>query len=221
MAVETRRYTFDELLALPEDGHSYELLDGELVPVTSPDLDHSTLVIALLDWLLAARHAGHGYVYTAPTAVLLDPSVRRENAPEPDLLFMREKRLDTRSGRYLASVPDLVIEALSDTTREHDLPRGKKWSIYERFGVPHYWIVDAATRTVAQYTWQVGGYPQPALRRVGDLLESGLFPSVVLPVVDLFADISQPEQPLHGLGPFDVRGPGRRVARRGHSNGAQ
>lgn len=214
MAVATQRYTFDDLLALPEDGHSYELLDGDLVRVTAPDLDHSTLVIALLEWLLAARHAGYGYVYTAPTAVLLDPSVRRENAPEPDVLFVREKRLDTRSGRYLAGVPDLVIEVLSDTTREHDLPRGKKWSIYEGFGVPHYWIVDGGTRTVAQYIWQVGSYPQPVLRRASAVLESNLFPGVKLPVVDLFADVSQPEQPLHGLGPLDVRGPSRRVARR-------
>lgn len=214
MAVATQRYTFEDLLAWPDDGSSYELLDGEIIRVTSPEVDHSELVIALVAWLLAARRGGHGNVYTAPTAVLLDPSIKRENAPEPDVLFVRQKRLDPRTGRYLAGVPDLVMEVLSDSTRDRDLPRGEKWEIYERFGVPRYWIIDPATRTVAQYTWQAGGYPQPVLRRAGEMLESALFPSIVLPVVELFADVSQPEQPLHGFGPFDIQGPARRSRRR-------
>lgn len=205
MALTKQRYTFDELLALPDDGHFYELLEGELFRVTSPDLDHSDTVAACFAWLLRAESAGYGKVYTAPTAVLLDASVRRENAPEPDILFVSRDHLSILAGRYVEGVPDLVVEVLSPTTRGRDLPGGIKWRVYERFGVPFCWLADPETRTVACCTWRNGRYEEPALRRRGDALECPLFPGITLRVDDLFANVWQPEQPLPDPSPFRLR----------------
>jgi len=204
MVLTRQRYTFDDVLVLPDDGRFYELLDGELFAVTSPDNDHGDVLMALIGWLLRAQQAGHGRVRTAPSAVILDPSIRRENAPEPDLFFVSKEALGILTGRFVEGIPDLVIEVLSESTRQRDLPGGKKWEIYERFAVPAYWIVDIETRTVAQYTWQQGRYDQPVLVRRGGVLSSPLFPDILLPIDELFADVRQPGQPLRGRNPFQI-----------------
>ena len=46
----------------------------------------------------------------------------------------------------MQGAPDLVIEVLSPSTTERD--RVLKSSSYLRFGVPEYWIVDPAERTI-------------------------------------------------------------------------
>lgn len=170
--------------------------------MTSPENDHAYLIIQLLGWLIPAQQRGHGTVRTAPSGVVLDGALRRENAPEPDVFFIASEHAAMLAGSYTEGIPDLVIEVLSSSTRRRDLPGGKKWDVYERFSVPRYWIVDPRTRTVAQYSWQDGKYQEPTLRRAGAVLESSLVPGIRLPVTALFAGVRQPEIPLHGLGPF-------------------
>ncbi len=141
-------------------------------------------------------------MYVAPTGVLLDASVRRENAPEPDILFVSREHLSILAGRYVEGVPDLVVEVLSPATRRRDLPGGAKWRVYERFGIPSYWLADPETRTVACYAWRNGSYGEPILCRHGNILESHLFPGTTLLVDDLFANVRQAEQPLPNPNPF-------------------
>src|SRR5919201_5336709 len=92
MALTRRRYTFEDWLALPDDGRRYELLEGELVEVPPPTADHARLVSALDRWLGRAEEAGYGLAPAGPVAVVLDATMRRENAPEPDVLFVRKGR---------------------------------------------------------------------------------------------------------------------------------
>ena len=61
--------------------------------------------------------------------------------------------------------------------------------IYERYGVQYYWIVDLEARTVAQYTWENGGYGAAAILGAGDALACPLFPGLTWPVDRLFAGI--------------------------------
>lgn len=214
MALTAPRLTLEEALDLPDDGRFYELLDGELFAVTSPDLDHSDIVGELFDWLRRAYRAGYGRAYTAPTQVLLDPRRARRNAPEPDVFFVRKEHAARLAGRVMEGVPDLLIEVLSPITRDRDLPGGKKWEIYERFAVPSCWVVDPQTRLVAQYAWHAEGYDDPARVLPGGMLHYHGFPELTLAVDALWAQVRQPEQPLHGRDPFPVRG-----RREGTTNG--
>lgn len=211
MAVITRRYTVEDLLALPDDGHFYELLHGEPFEVSAPDPDHGAVVAELFDWLRRAQRAGYGRARTAPLAVILDAGLTRQNAPQPDLFFIREERIAMISAEEIAGVPDLVIEVLSESTRLRDLPsdqpnRGQKWKVYEQFAVPQYWIVDPETRSLAQYTWEDGRYRQPVVLLADDRLGSSLFPRIELPVRQVFAEVLRPERPLQGLGAFRIPG---------------
>jgi Uma2 family endonuclease len=189
MALTQQRLNFEDWLTLPDDGKRYELLNGELVEMPPPTANHATLVVALTLWLGRAQTAGYGRVLTAPVAVILDAAIRRENAPEPDVFFVRPEREQIIRANAVEGVPDLVIAILSPSNRRDDLPGGRKWELYERFAVPHYWLVDLQFRTVTQYTMHGTTFGAPVVRRAPDMLGSALFPDITLPVADLFRDL--------------------------------
>ena len=104
-------------------------------------------------------------------------------------MFVREDRREIMGFRCVEGTPDLVVEVLSPTTHDLDQPYGKKWAIYERYGVPYYWIVNVTTRSITQYTWQDGRFGEPVVLRPGDALSCPLFPGLTCNVDDIFAEI--------------------------------
>jgi Uma2 family endonuclease len=193
MVIAAQRYTFADLLAMPDGGNElYEIYGGELVVFSAPNPPHAAAVTELFGFLYAAQEAGHGQVATAPLAVAFDFAERGLEALDvtmPDLLFVREARRTILGGRCVEAAPDLVVEVLSPSTRERDLPGGRKWAIYERYGVPFYWIVDLHARTVAQYAWDAGTqrYGEPVVLGPGDVLACPLFPGLTRRVDRIFA----------------------------------
>jgi Uma2 family endonuclease len=186
MAMTTLRYTFDEWIDSPENTPLAELVEGIPVERMATTFDHGQIVGELWDWLRRAQRAGFGWVSAEPVGVVLDANGARRNVREPDLCFIRKERAQIITGKAVEGVPDLVIEVLSPTTRDDDLPQGEKWRDYARFGVPRYWIVDPEERTVAQYTHTGSGYGEPVVLRDGDALRSELFSGITLPVGTLF-----------------------------------
>ena len=70
-------------------------------------------------------------------------------------------------------------------------PGGTHWQMFERNGVPHYWLAEWRSRTIRQYTLigeaYVGGrYGDPVVLREADTLTSSLFPGLSLPVARVF-----------------------------------
>ena len=88
-------------------------------------------------------------VYAAPFAVRLfeRPGDRPEGVDtlvEPDLSVVCDT--DKLDDIGCKGAPDLIIEILSPSTQRHD--RLTKYNLYERAGVPEYWIVSPDERTV-------------------------------------------------------------------------
>ena len=189
MAVMTQRLTFEDWRALPDDGTRYELLDGVLVEMPPPNVNHAIVVTTLMLWLGRAQIAGYGRVLAGPVAVLLDPTLRRQNAPEPDVFFIRREREHIVRLAAIEGAPDLVIEILSPGNRANDSVGGVKWRLYQRFAVPHYWVVDLPAQTVTQFALVGSAFGAPVVCGLGDTLESSLLPGITLPVADLFFDL--------------------------------
>lgn len=194
MVTTRQRYTFEDWLALPDDGQRYELLNGELVEMAPPTANHALLVSTLDRWLGRADAAGYGTGMVGPVAVLLDATMRRENAPEPDVFFVRRGHEYIITADAVEGVPDLVIEILSPSNRQDDVPGGEKWDVYRRFGVPSYWTVDLKARIVTQYEQRSGQLVEVARLGTGDELRSSLFPGITLPVDDLFRNLRTPRR---------------------------
>ena len=137
------RYTYQDLLALPESASRHEILDGKLYVTAAPRVNHQRLVRdlgALMHGL--ARAHGLGEV-VGPVTV----HVNDEMVFEPDLAFIRADRMHIVDPEGdVHGVPDLVVEVLSPSNRSYD--RGLKRKHYLGAGVPEVWLVDLDGRSI-------------------------------------------------------------------------
>jgi Uma2 family endonuclease len=142
-APEKKRWTLEEVHALPEDGNKYELVYGELWVTPAFSDRHETILARLtriLDPYVEAQ--GLGLVYH-PRAVF---RVGREVEVEPDLM-VRQPHPDPGGGPWeTAPRPILVAEVVSPSSRRRDY--GKKRELYLEKEIPEYWIVDGEQRTI-------------------------------------------------------------------------
>ncbi len=135
MAIQTRRMTAREFLALPTTNLPYELIHGEEIMSPSPTLSHQLLSSRLFK--LIERLAPGGIVLYAPVDVYLDEA----NVVQPDVLWVAEGgACKPVEGKYLRGAPDLTAEILSPGTALRD--KKDKFRLYEKFGVREYWIID-------------------------------------------------------------------------------
>ncbi|MGE0554854.1 MAG: Uma2 family endonuclease [Gemmatimonadales bacterium] len=143
MASQVRRWTRAEVLALPDDGMRYELIDGELLVTPSPAGPHQRAVMALYDRVSAYVRAHRlGYTCVAPA----DLDLRGEQVAQPDLFVVPlvEDREPVEWPEF--GIPMLIAEVLSPSTARYD--RITKRRRYQRSGVGLYWIVDLDARLV-------------------------------------------------------------------------
>ncbi|MGI8915914.1 MAG: Uma2 family endonuclease [Chloroflexota bacterium] len=193
-ATTGRRWTYADLEDLPDDDQMYDIVGGELIVRNAPGPEHAEVLTELITFLIAAQEAGYGRMYTTSSAVALDYAQHGDEAqdvPHPDLFFLRQDRLGIRGKRGWEGVPDLIVEILSPSTRRRHFPGGTHWQMFERNGVPHYWLADWRSRTIRQYTlvgeaYVEGHYNDPVILREGDTLTSPLFPGLTLPVQRVF-----------------------------------
>jgi Uma2 family endonuclease len=147
MAPRRRRWTLEEVHALPDDGNKYELVHGELWVTPAPTDRHETILARLTHVLVPYVEAQRlGLVYR-PRAVF---RVGRDVEVEPDLM-VRQPHPDPGGGPWeTAPRPILVAEVVSPSTRRRDY--GRKRELYMEKGIPEYWIVDGDARTFTVVT---------------------------------------------------------------------
>jgi Uma2 family endonuclease len=148
MATTTRRVaTEEDLLAMPEDGQRYELVDGEIR--VSPTGNRHGAVIAQLAALLVMFVKQHrlGYVIAGDAGFRL-PS---KNVRCPDVSFVATGRFpdDKVPDDFGDLAPDLAVEVLSP----HDRPRHvlDKVGEYLEAGVRLIWVIDPRKPGVVAY----------------------------------------------------------------------
>lgn len=203
MVTTGRQHTLADLTELPDDDSIYDIVGGEFVVRNAPDGNHADVLVALIDFLLTAEHAGWGRLYIGTRAVALDfptHGAAAKDVTHPDLFFVRPGREHLHGRRAWEGVPDLVIEILSPSTRAEHAPGGDLFKTYERNGLPNYWVVNPPARTITQYTLAgdayVGGgyYGLPVILREGDLLTCPAFPTVSVRLRQIFQRVRDYEQ---------------------------
>jgi Uma2 family endonuclease len=175
------RFKADDIWDAPDDGKRYEVVDGALFMTTAPDLDHQRPIMGLsgLIWTYLRRHR-IGEVFAAPVGLILD----EENGLQPDLVYVSLERAGILTRRGIRGVPDLVVEVLSPSTEARD--RGVKLRRYAAAGVPYYWIVDPATRTLEAFHLGEQGYELTDTYGPGSLFQPALFPGLEIPIDNLW-----------------------------------
>lgn len=140
MAVTARRFTVDEVLAWPDDGNRYELVDGVLLVTPSPIPGHQVVATRLAVALSERVRRWPAVHVAAPGAILIRPGVKLE----PDVLVFRAPAFPAKwedvSEHWLA------VEVWSPSSVVYD--REVKRSAYLALGVSEVWLVDAERKTV-------------------------------------------------------------------------
>lgn len=149
----SRLLTRVDLDALPEDGLRHELVDGAFVMTPAPGFTHQSMVIALATELRSACVGTGLVVLVTAFDVVLGPNVL-----EPDIIVAPREAFTERD---LPTAPLLVVEVRSPSTGWLD--DGRKRSIYEEYGVAHYWLADPARPSVTILELHCGAYVERAV----------------------------------------------------------
>ena len=179
VAQRDRFWTYDDLRELPDDGRRWEIVEGALVEMTGPSTAHGRVMRNLLTHLVPVLNRAAADWYAAPLDVVLpDGSV-----VEPDLLAILPDGLAWPSLRGIEGPPDLVVEVVSPSSRQHFTVT--KRALYGRTGVREYWLVDPEARSVDVLVRQQAGlrlhrHHAGATDFVSPLLGGAAFPIAAL-----------------------------------------
>lgn len=143
MLASPHAWTAADLDRLPDDDRNkYEVVDGRLLVTPAPSLAHEAILNVLRSRLERyCEQTGIGTTFSRH-----DLRFDERNRVDPDLSVVAVTLpVGTRTWRDVPR-PLLVVEALSRSTRTHDLVW--KAALYAREGIPLAWIVDHPARTV-------------------------------------------------------------------------
>lgn len=181
------RLTGADYLRLTPPSHRgvrYQLIEGELIKMAGANEPHQVFIGELY---FAARSqigsAGAFEIRLPPFDVYMD----EHNTFQPDLLFVSVQRRHILSERGVIGAPDVVVEVLSESTRQRDL--NVKMPVYGRNGVREMWVVDLLSETVAQY---LGDGRRMALRKEHnseDVLAAEAIPGLEIDLAPIFASV--------------------------------
>ncbi len=176
------KFTYKDYKSLPEsETKRYELIEGELIVVPSPNEYHQR-ISGRLEFILRAFVEGKnlGRVYDAPFDVVFS----KEDVVQPDILFISKARSKIITEEEIRGAPDLVIEIFSPATAERD--RTYKKTLYARHGVQRYWIVDPEEKTVEVMTLGKAGFESSGVYGKMDTLKSTIFFGLTINLSDVF-----------------------------------
>lgn len=178
------KFTVEDYLNLPEsETERYELVEGELVMVPAPSWFHqivSKRLFRILDSFV--REHDLGEVQYAP----LDVELSQHSLTQPDLIFLAKNRLDLVQEGRVRGAPDLVVEIFSPGTAKRD--RTTKRTLYARYGVSEYWLVDPESETVEVLALGEEGFTRTRLFERDETLTSPRLPGLEVPLAEVFAD---------------------------------
>jgi Uma2 family endonuclease len=166
--------TYEDYVALPDDGNRYEVIEGELCVVPAPNRKHQEVLFNLAFELRKfIHHKQLGNVYISPFDVVLS----RTNVVQPDILFISNDRLAILTDAGATGAPDLAIEVSSASTRRRD--EVTRRSARNTYG------------TAAPCRILVGrgfGTAQPCRTRGRRTLTTPLLPGLAIPLTAIFED---------------------------------
>ena len=147
MTTTKQLVTADELLAMPDDGFSYELVRGELRKMPPAGLQHGRIASRIntqLDTFTTERGLGCSYIAEAGFILASDP----DHVCVPDVSYLRQERVDAIADDRALSPgpPDLAIEVISPNDRYREVE--EKVADYLAAGTLAVVVIDPRRRTV-------------------------------------------------------------------------
>lgn len=183
-----RSATLADLLALPDEGQGYEIIDGQLVEKET-SAEHAQAQARLasrlghrFDRRPGGRWPGGWWFLTEP--LIRFPTV--EHPLRPDVAGWRRDRCAAcPRGAVIDVVPDWICEILSTNFTNDTI---KKKRIYHDAGVGHYWLLDPVRQTLQVYRREPGGYLEVLAAERHERVRAEPFQADEVPVGVFFGD---------------------------------
>jgi Uma2 family endonuclease len=180
---EKKHWTEEEFMALTDDSHRYELVNGELVIMSNSGLEHGE-ISSFLGGLISlhVRPKKLGGVFDSSTGFRM----KSGNIRSPDVSFIAKERLQGMKRPpkgFFNGAPDLAVEVLSPSNTVEEVHT--KIVEYFENGTRLVWVIHPEEQYVLVYHM-----PSPDdLRRMGDELDGeDVIPGFTVPVADLFVE---------------------------------
>ncbi len=146
------RLTYEDYIHFPDDGRIHELIDGDHYLSPAPGTRHQRISRHIQFQLYEQlEKPGLAEVFNAPT----DYHLSQIDVVQPDIAVIDAERRHIISPKKVNAAPELVIEILSESTSSRD--KSLKRDLYQRSGVPEYWIVDPEANTVEAFYLDAAG----------------------------------------------------------------
>ncbi|MBC8357054.1 MAG: Uma2 family endonuclease [Planctomycetes bacterium] len=149
----TTKLGYKHYVCYPDDGRRHEIIDGDHYVNPALNTNHQRysrrIQFQLYDQL---EETGKGEVFNAPT----DLQLTDHDIVQPDLIVVMHERRLIITPTKVKGTPDLIVEILSPSTKKNDCVLKKE--LYERVGVPEYWIVDPDEHVVERFVLRDGKY---------------------------------------------------------------
>jgi Uma2 family endonuclease len=186
LKTDKKVWTDEEFMALPKDGHRYEIVNGELVDMGNSGALHGNLAIILSSALFAVANAQKlGALFDSSTAF----KMKNGNKRSPDISFFAKERLQGMTELptgFLEGAPDLAVEILSPGNTVEEIEA--KITEYFDNGARLVWVISPVQHYVLVY--RCAQEPDRLLKSVDSLDGEEVIPGFTLPVADLFQKLS-------------------------------
>ena len=174
------KLTYEDYINTPED-ERYELIDGELIMVGAPNMEHQSIQVEIGWRVVTFVKAGNlGWVFNPPTDVLLTDN----DVVQPDLIFVSREREHVITDANIQGAPDLVVEILSQSSATRD--RRDKFDLYAMHGVAEYWLISPEARIVRVFVLRGGVFEEVGRYCENDTLTSTTLEGLEIGLSEVF-----------------------------------
>jgi len=184
-----RGATLEDFWAIPEQERFHELIAGELIQKAAPSGEHGDAQAGVVSAIRPPfqRRPGGGGLGGWWILTEVEVSLETGDVVRPDVLGWRRDHCPTRpTGTPVTIRPDWICEVVSPSHATDDTI--KKLRLYQRVGVPHYWIVDPRDATLTVMRWSGDGYITLLRAERTERVRPEPFQEIELAVGTLFGD---------------------------------
>jgi Uma2 family endonuclease len=184
-----KKVSYEEFMEINEKSMlRMELINGEIYLLPSPNIMHQEILGRLYLLFTDYFKVKKSRVFLAPFDVhLIKKEMKTPDVVQPDVLVACDLENNvTEQGRYMGT-PDLVVEILSDSTRNKDMI--DKLNSYMLSRVKEYWIVDPKQETVIIYSFENNEIERLRVFERGAVAQSVIFDGLSADINNLFSDL--------------------------------
>jgi Uncharacterized protein conserved in cyanobacteria len=172
-----KTYTYKDYLSYDEN-ERIEIIEGKIINMShAPSRIHQEIISEIhfrLKQYIRSNNLSCK-VYPAPFDVILKNDdkdiINSNNIVQPDISVICDKNKLTEKG--CTGSPDMIVEVISPYNPSNDYVR--KLSLYEKFKVKEYWIINPMRKNALVYVLTENGYDAPITYTFSDKVKVNIY----------------------------------------------